>query len=689
VPPSIGETVLELVGGLSQDAQAVLRSVAVVGEPATETTLIAVTECDPRQARAGLSEAITRGLLTESDRGLVSFRHVLASRAVYEHIPRPERRALHRRVGLVLEGQPPTSPAQLARHFREAGEEAEWRRYGERSADLALASGDETAAADALYELLTSAALPVADVARLAGKLPYPALRGQTRRHRLLAALRSALAMPDIEQGVEASIRFQLGCALSTGMKFTAACTELERAIPGLGDDPKAQARAMMLLADPRGTIRPATEHLRWLRRAARLTQPADSADRLRLAVDRVSALLALGAEDGWREAGGLPLTAPDPRVTRAITRSHLNIGDAALHWGRYAEAGWRLGQALETATAHGYRGLRHAALATRARLDWYTGSWTGLATRAGDLADDPDVGLLIRMEAAVVVGLLHAATGKSEQGAERLRAAVEETQRAEALYSAAPAAALARIYLAGNRVVDALQVTEAPMGVIGAKGLWMWATELAPVRVAALAAADREGEASELMVAFAHWRRGRNAPAPRAGLMLCSAELAETAMDHAQAATLYARAASAWQALPRPYDALLARESQASCLLAAGKREAGLSLLCEVLQEASALGATADADRVASRLRGHGVAALRSGRRGRRGYGEQLSPREHEVVQLLLTGQTNAQIAESLSRSPKTVAVQLHSAMRKLGARSRTELAVKAVGEGMTAQDA
>ncbi|MFI6408519.1 helix-turn-helix transcriptional regulator [Streptomyces sp. NPDC050548] len=55
--------------------------------------------------------------------------------------------------------------------------------------------------------------------------------------------------------------------------------------------------------------------------------------------------------------------------------------------------------------------------------------------------------------------------------------------------------------------------------------------------------------------------------------------------------------------------------------------------------------------------------------------YGDQLSPREGEVVRLLLTGLTNPAIARALSRSPKTVAVQPNSAMRTCGVTSRTAL--------------
>jgi DNA-binding NarL/FixJ family response regulator len=141
----------------------------------------------------------------------------------------------------------------------------------------------------------------------------------------------------------------------------------------------------------------------------------------------------------------------------------------------------------------------------------------------------------------------------------------------------------------------------------------------------------------------------------------------------------LFDRAAAAWQAAPRPYDALLARERQGSCLLR-HDRDAGVALLTKVLGGLSALGASRDADRVARTLREHGVETRRVWRGGRRGYGDRLSPRELEVVRLVVAGRTNREIAQALFRSPKTVDTQLNSAMRKLGVSSRTALAVSAI---------
>jgi DNA-binding NarL/FixJ family response regulator len=60
------------------------------------------------------------------------------------------------------------------------------------------------------------------------------------------------------------------------------------------------------------------------------------------------------------------------------------------------------------------------------------------------------------------------------------------------------------------------------------------------------------------------------------------------------------------------------------------------------------------------------------------------LSPRELEVVRLMLDGMTNRQIAQELSKSPKTVTAQLASAMRKYGVTSRTALAMSVTQAGV-----
>jgi DNA-binding NarL/FixJ family response regulator len=65
-----------------------------------------------------------------------------------------------------------------------------------------------------------------------------------------------------------------------------------------------------------------------------------------------------------------------------------------------------------------------------------------------------------------------------------------------------------------------------------------------------------------------------------------------------------------------------------------------------------------------------------------RRGDGssDQLTAREQQVLDLVAEGLTNAQIAERLFLSPRTVTVHVSAILRKLGASTRTE-AVRLAG--------
>jgi DNA-binding CsgD family transcriptional regulator/tetratricopeptide (TPR) repeat protein len=691
VPDTIRDAVTERAERLSQDARAVLSAAAVLASPSDEATLRAVAGLPVGRARAGLAEALGSRLLAvdqPNEQGLASFRHVLACRAVYEAVPELERRALHLRAGRALRSASPPPVARLARHFREAGKTAEWHRYAELAADTALAAGDEVTAGVLLHDLVTRAVLPAREMAELVSKMALLAFAVEDQLRDLAHAVRTAVGRGHLTPGAEAELRFQLGRVLKAMGEEQAGRAELERAIPGLPRGSVRAARAMTLLGGwPREATRPVLAHRRWLDRAAMVAGSLEPAERLRLAVDRATALLLLGEEAGWRAADEIPDGEPTAHNNLQVTRGQGNIAEMAVLWGRYDEARRRLVRALDAAGRHQYTIPRGEALVTAAHLDWATGAWDGLAGRAAGLADDLDLPAQTRVRALVVAGLLHGARGDRDQAAGRLGEALTLAARCGAMdYLPEPAAALALLRLDDGAVTEALKVTEEPAAIVARKGTWIWAAALAPARVSALAAARRVGEAGELVTAFARGLRGRDAPAPKAGLALSRAMLAEARGEHLRAAELFAGAAAAWQALPRPYDALLARERQARCLLAAGRQEAaGLALLAEAERELSGLGAAGDADRVARVLRARGLAVPRIWRGGPRGYGNELSPRELDVVRLVLTGRTNREIAEALCRSRPTVATQLTSAMRKLGVSSRAALAVSAITAGIT----
>lgn len=685
VPPTIRDAVLERVERLTGDIQAILGAAAVLIYPADQATLITVSGLPPAQGRTGLAGALQSGLLAEDERGQLSFQHVLASRAVYEAIPAPERQLVHLRAGRALEKRAQRPVARLAGHFREAGEIRKWRRYAEQAADLAIEAGDVVTAIGLLRDLLARAQLDVRSVIRLAEKIPDPAFTGDPRFQDVVQALRSALDAEVPDPAEEAEVRFQLGRVLFLMEEFEAARSELERAVPNLARKPVYAVRAMLTLSWPRGPGR-ASMHARWLRRAAQFTASLGPMEQLRMTVDRATGLLLLGDPAGWAEAAQIPEHAVTPQETWEITRANLNIGHMAMMWGRYAEASSRLARALELASSHQYWRYHAMILGTQAHLDWFTGAWKGLSKRAASLSRNEDMLPISRLEPHLVAAQLQAAAGGHAEARDRLHRMCEETQRpgieAESLE---PAAALARLLLADGDPGTALDVTDWPINVVVDKGTWLWATDLAPARITALVAAGHVEQATELGRVFARGLRGCDAPGPAASLTLCRAVLAHAHGHHDRAATLFARAAAAWTALPRPYDALLARERQAECMLAGGQVAAALTLMSEARQGFAVLGATADAGRVTRDLHEHGVVIPHQRRGGRRGYGDRLSPREAEVARLVIAGHTNREIADVLCRSPDTVATQVKSAMRKLHVSSRAALAASAEAAGIT----
>lgn len=688
VPLTVCDTVLERAAWLGPDAQAVLRAAAVLADPVPESTLAAVAALPAAQARDGLIEGLESRLLGEDDRGLVTFRHALARQAVLEDIPGPERRIIHARAGQVLQDASPPPAARLARHFREARDTGRWCRYAEEAGDLALATGDEVTAAVLLHGLITGADLPPGEVARLASKIVLLSFPGDEHLRDLVHALRAALGSGELPRAEEAGLRFHLGRTLFTMGEHDAGRAELEQAVRHLPPDSLQAARAMMLLGWPQNAASSASVHLRWLSKAARVTGTLEPAERLRLDVDRATVLLLLGEESGWTVAAELPAGQPGPTQRLQIIRAHGNIGEAALIWGRYRDAAQRLRRGLELAGRYGYPRLQANCLVARAQLDWFTGCWAGLIERADALASDEELGPGDRLRAELVGALLRAAGGETALAAERLQRVTDGMlQRGAVDWAVAPAAALARLRLAEGAVAEALKVTDEPAGIVARKGTWIWAGDIAPVRASALVAAGRTPEAVELVAAFARGIRGRKAPAPVAGLALCRAILAAADGNSRRAAGLFAGAAAAWQELPRPYDALLAREQQALSLLAAGKAGDGVQILTETCQGLSDLGARGDSDRLARVLRGNGADVAVARRRGRPAYGDQLSPREAEVVRLVAEGMTNRQIAAVLVLSHQTVASHLHSAMRKLRVSSRTALAVTAIESGVVPQ--
>ncbi|NIK54306.1 DNA-binding CsgD family transcriptional regulator/tetratricopeptide (TPR) repeat protein [Kribbella shirazensis] len=694
VPPTVRDSTRERVGRLSPVAQRILQALASLSEPSTEVTLTATADVSAEECQGAITEAVDAGMVVGDDLGRWRFRHMLAAAAVYEAIPLTERRILHLRAGRALEDLDRPPVAQLARHFREAGETERWMRYSEQAAQRALASGDHTAAVVLLDDLLSTADLSEPDTARIARTAAVAALGRKDSvdevHGRIVRTLREVLASAGLTARQQAEIRNPFGRLLINLGEAQAALTELEQAVTDLDHDPVEAAKAMTFLGWAYAGPWPAATHLYWLERAAELAPKVDLApDLLSLAGNRAAALLMLGEEAAWDLVSTLPTDGTTSAERFDVARINANIGTGALVWGRYPEAAHHLTVALGLAESEQASRLRYNVLLELANLDWFSGRWEGLAARAMALAEaDPDRPSIYRASIRLTARLA-AAAGRRRVAEEQFQLVLDEAARLGAVDDTMEAAAaLARLWLADGDSDRALKITQQPIETVQTKGVWVWATDLAPARVAAHLAAGQVKQATDLTERFALGLRDRHAPAPQAALAACLADLATAAGDHDEAAVRWARTAEAWDALPRPYDALLARERQAEALLASDRGDAGQDLLTEIYEPLFRLGARGDADRVAQRLRDHGAEMPRLWRGGRRGYGDALSPRELEVVRGVVAGKTNREIARILTKSPATVDQQLRSAMRKLKVTSRTALAVAAVEAGVLAEE-
>ena len=191
---------------------------------------------------------------------------------------------------------------------------------------------------------------------------------------------------------------------------------------------------------------------------------------------------------------------------------------------------------------------------------------------------------------------------------------------------------------------------------------------------VEALVRAGRDGEAAPVLAELEAGAALTGGAWARAAVERCHALLGP--VDEVGGRLEAALAGHADPAMP--FEAARSRLAAGERLRRARRPSDARAQLAAARDAFAAMGARTWAERA-----GRELAAAGGSSGSRAADPDALTAREREVCELVASGATNREVAAALFLSPRTVEHHLRIAYRKLGVRSRTELAARRPGDG------
>ena len=639
VPVTVRDIVLARVARLGPEASELVETVAV-----------AVPEADlwllERMCRATidpLDEALYAGVLdTRGDS--VYFKHELARVAVEETLSPARRLDLHRRLLGALADPPIGAPdvARLAHHAEAAGD-----------AGAVLAFAPEAASAAAAVGAYREAAAQYARALRFAGNRPAG------ERAALLEGRSRACYLADDQVEAIEVIKQAIACRETEGAPLPQARALSELTSYLLCRGLHAQAEAAVVEAESlvaNESTASATASVLHSRSLLIYDSDIDACIELAREAENIAvrcgdletaaeARVTIGSVELRRDAAlgqkTLKVTAADCRargLKQQAARALDSLGAFGASRHDHALANEFLAVALEYCIAHNLDLWRIDVLALRARSQLDQGRWTEAAESATLLLQDPRESPWPHLEALLVLALVRARRG--DPGA---REAIGDALAVDI----SPEEVFAIVDLAAARA-EIAWIEHRP-------------EEVDRVTAAALKTAIQRG-ATDDATRLSYWRT-------LAGLDTGAGIPSASGPYALGLAGNWREAAAEWSRRGCPYETALA-------LSQADDEHA----LRQALEDSYVLDARPLATIVARRLRERGVRNIPRGpRESTRQNAAELTAREIEVLDFVAEGLRNAEIAERLFLSRRTVDHHVSAVLRKLGAHTRGEAVAEA----------